>query len=68
MDLEHSKTEMGEKTNLRILEWIYGLIVGEQEGQSKQRVTYLQVNTLRKETPLLGRKPLLYKNCRPNLK
>ena len=52
MDLDHCKTEMREQTNLRILESIYGLIVGEQEGQSKQRVTYLQVNTLRKKTPL----------------
>ena len=38
MDLEQCEREKREQKNLRILEWMYNLPKGEQEGKTKQQV------------------------------
>ena len=37
-DLEQCEREKREQKNLRILEWMYNLPIGEQEGKTKQQV------------------------------
>ena len=54
MDLQQCETEKREETNFRILEWIYGRPVGEEEGQSRQQVNLSVAKDVKERNPSVG--------------